>query len=722
LKIQPLTQPAASFATPGLHFNNRYLSWLAFNSRVLDEAIDSRTPLLERVRFMQIFTTNLDEFFMKRVGFLKRQQALGLEDVDSSGMTTQETLSEVRKLVLDMLQRQGECWNSVLSRQLEREGILILHWSDLFPEEQEELHAYFEDKLFPLLTPLAVDSGHPFPFISNLSSSLGVMLRSQVPDRFPSRYRPEDSFARVKIPTDVPGLIRLKGRSSDPNEARFIFLREVIEHFIDRLFPGMDIVGTMPFSITRNSEVQQDEEDAEDLMQLVSEALRERRFAKVVRLEHGPAPIPELQSFLIRELELTDNDVYPLHPSVDFAALDPVCELNRKELRFRRWAPLPPERLSDPQVSIFSAVREQDLLVHHPYESFHQTVERFIRTACDDPKVRAIKMVLYRTGAQNPFIPLLMRAAESGKQVICIVEIKASFDEERNIQVAKALEKSGVHVVYGMVGLKTHCKAILVVREEGNEMRSYAHLSTGNYNPLTANLYTDFGLFTAKPEYTRDLSHLFNHLTGRSRVQSYRRLLVAPVGMKDRIIELIHGEQRTAASGKPARIVAKMNSLEDRDVIEALYAASAAGVQIDLIVRGVCCLRPQVPGLSDNIRIVSIVGRFLEHSRIFYFQQGATEPLDGKFYIGSADWMRRNLSFRVEALAEVEDATLRGRLWEFMNICLNDRRQAWDILPDGSSQRREPRNSAEEEGTHDKLMKLYESVQSNSVLSFHPTK
>jgi polyphosphate kinase len=480
----------------------------------------------------------------------------------------------------------------------------------------------------------------------------------------------------------------------------------------------MDILGTMLFSITRNSEVQSDEEAAEDLLQLVSEALRERRFAKVVRLEHGDEPIGGLRSFLMHELELTDSDVYPLHPSVDFAALDPLCDLNRKELRFRRWVPLPPEPLVDPDASIFSVVREQDLLVHHPYESFHQTVERFVRTAVDDPKVRAIKVVLYRTGVDNPFIPLLMRAAESGKQVICLVEIKASFDEERNIQVAKALEKSGVHVVYGMVGLKTHCKAMLVVREEAGELRSYAHLSTGNYNAVTANMYTDFGLFTAKPEFTRDLNHLFNHLTGRSRFQDYRRLLVAPTGMKEAIIALIQNEERLAAEGKPARIVAKMNSLEDRDVIDALYHASTSGVAIDLIVRGVCCLRPQEPGLSENIRVTSVVGRFLEHSRIYFFQQGQGEPLDGKFYIGSADWMRRNLSFRVEALAEIEERSLRSRLWEFLEILLKDRRQAWEILPDGTSRRRGANGVAEDDGTHDTLMRFYESKHLNPIITF----
>jgi polyphosphate kinase len=684
--------------------------------------MDERTPLLERVRFMQIFTTNLDEFFMKRVGYLKRQLSLGLDDVDSSGMTATETLVEIRKLVLSLLQQQTQCWNTRVSPLLEREGIHLLHWTDLNPREEAELEAYFDQRVFPILTPLAVDHGHPFPFISNLSSSLGVLLRSPMSIGSPG-HRNEDLFARVKIPSDVPGLLRLKGGNS--NEARFIFLREVIEHFIGRLFPRMEIVGKMPFSITRNSEVQSDEEDADDLMKIVSESLRERRFAKVVRLEHGTEPIGVLRSFLMRELQLSADDVYPLHPSVDFAALDPVCDLNRREHRFRRWVPLPPEPLANPNASIFSTIRSEDLLVHHPYESFHQTVERFVRESVDDPKVRTIKMVLYRTGADSPFIPLLMRAAEAGKQVICFVEIKASFDEARNIEVARALEKSGVHVVYGMVGLKTHLKATLVVREEGGELRSYAHLSTGNYNPFTADVYTDFGLFTSKPEYTRELAHLFNHLSGRSRYQDYQRILVAPLGLKEKMIELIQDEARIAESGRPARIVAKMNSLEDRDVIDALYRASASGVKIDLIVRGICCLRPQVPGLSENIRVVSVIGRFLEHSRIYYFQRGHADPLDGTFYMGSADWMRRNLSYRVEALAEIVERPIRAHLWAFLDIMLNDKRQCWDILPDGASLRRRPEKPEEEEGTHDRVMRNYENLRIRAPiglpLSFSPS-
>jgi polyphosphate kinase len=707
-------------ATPNARFLNRELSWLQFNARVLNQAIDRRTPLLERVHYMQIFTTNLDEFFMKRVGFLRRQIALGIDGVDSSGMAAAEALAAIRKFVLSMLHEQAACWNNELSPALEREGIVLMHWSDLSDIEHKELEQYFHSKLFPVLTPLAVDPGHPFPFMSNLSTSLGVLLRNQQQNGGDlAKFLPEGLFARVKLPNNVPSLLRLKSLGTDPREARFIQLREVIEHFIGELFPGMEILGTMLFSVTRNSEVQNDEEASDDLLQHVSESLRERRFARVIRLEHGPAPIEALRSFLKHELSLSDEDIYPLHPSVDFSGLEPIWDLNRKDLRFRHWTPRVPEPLADEGASIFTAIRKQDLLVHHPYESFRRTVERFLASAVADPDVHVIKTVLYRTGDDNPFIPLLQRAAEAGKQVIVIVEIKARFDEARNIQAVKALEKAGAHVVYGVIGLKTHCKAILVVREEGSEMRSYAHISTGNYNPRTADLYTDFGLFTAKEQYTREINHLFNYLTGRSRFQTYNKLKVAPLNMKEALIRLIQNEEAIAAKGKPARIIAKMNSLEDRDVIEALYHASARGVSIDLIVRGVCCLRPQTKGVSENIRVVSVVGRFLEHSRVYYFQNGSTDPLEGAFLIGSADWMRRNLSFRVEALVEVEDRVHRGQLWEFLQILLNDKRHAWDLLAEGMFKRREPKTEAEQEGAHDKLMKIYESIRLHPI-AFSP--
>jgi polyphosphate kinase len=704
---EPIERPVGK--TP--RFLNRELSWLGFNARVLDEALNRRTPLLERVKYMQIFTSNLDEFFMKRVGFLKHQLALKVEGADSSGMTTVEVLAAVRRTVLSLLHAQAECWNQELQPALEREGIVLLRWSDLAPTDQIEIEQYFHAKLFPILTPLAVDPGHPFPLMSNLSTSLGLLLRDQQRNGGDlAKVLPEALFARVKFPTNVPTLLRLKSRSGDAREARFIQVRDVIEHFVRELFPGMDILGTMFFSVTRNQELQKEEEAADDLLHLVSESLRERRFARVIRLEHGPAPIEALCSLLKHELQLSDDDIYPMHPSVDFSGLEPIWELNRKDLRFRPWTPSVPAPLTNDNASIFSVVREKDLLVHHPYESFRRTVQRFLESAVADPAVHVIKTVLYRMGDDNPFIPLLVRAAEAGKQVIVIVEIQARFDEARNIQAVKALERAGVHVVYGVVGLKTHCKAILVTREEGDEMRSYVHISTGNYNPLTAKVYTDFGFFTAQEAYTREINHLFNFLTGRSRFENYQKLLIAPLNMKDSLIGRIKSEGAAAANGRPARIIAKMNSLEDRDVIEALYQASSQGVRIDLLVRGVCCLRPQVPGLSENIRVTSVVGRFLEHSRIYYFQSGSMNPLDGTFLIGSADWMRRNLSFRVEALVHIEDRTIRAQLWAFLNMMLKDRRQGWSLLADGSSKRRRPVSATDQESAHDRLMTIYESA------------
>jgi polyphosphate kinase len=523
-------------------------------------------------------------------------------------------------------------------------------------------------------------------------------------------YKHEDLFARVKLPT---GLLRLHGASSS-TDLRFIPIRDIIERFIGTLYPGMEILSTMNFSVTRNSEVQRDEEESDDLLRLISEELRERRFAKIIRLEHGPAPISVLRDFLKNELELGEDDIYLNEAEVDFSDLGLVADLNRADLRFRPWRPRTPAALLDNDVSMFSAIREQDLLVHHPYDSFHHTVERFIRNAVEDPRVLAIKMVVYRIGAKSPFIPLLMRAAESGKNVVCIVEIKARFDEEQNIEVAKALEKSGVHVVYGVVGLKTHCKLALVIRDEGDDVRSYVHLGTGNYNPATSTLFSDFGLFTSKPEITREVMHIFHYLTGRSLFQGYKQLIVSPLQMRSRFVELIHAEKTAAAQGRPAWIIAKMNSLEDRDMIEELYSASAAGVRIDLIVRGVCCLKPGVPGLSENIRVVSIVGRFLEHARIYYFQNGAAEPNGGLFLLGSADWMRRNLSYRVEALATIDDPNIRAQLWHCLQTNLSDQKQGWVLTQDGTASRAD--SVTDDLGTHESFLRMYEAFDQKRPL------
>jgi polyphosphate kinase len=677
-------------------FLNREVSWLAFNRRVLHEAVDSRTPLLERVAFLSIFTSNLDEFFMKRVGGLERQLASGIMSQSLDGKTAGQQLAAIRSAVLPMLAVQARVYRDEICPALAENGIHLLEWKDLSEDERRFADAYFQKDLFPVLTPLAVDPGHPFPFISNLSESLAIALRHS--------GETETLFARVKIPANLPSWIRL----NDPTDGsyRFVRLRDIIIDNLAALFPDMEVLGVMPFRVTRNGDVERDEEDAEDLLEMMEEELRARRFARVVRLEHAQNPDPWLLRFLIEELELADRAVYELTEELDYTSLRPLLDLPLPHLKAEPWIPVVPASLVDNEADIFSVIRSGDLLVTHPYESFTASVERFLAAAAVDDKVLAIKMTLYRTGDDSPFINRLVQAAEAGKQVVCLVEVKARFDEQRNIQVAQMLEKAGVHVVYGIVGLKTHAKLALVVRREPDGLRSYVHIGTGNYHSGTARIYTDFGLFTAKPEFTDDAVELFHYLTGRSMKSDYRRLLVAPVNMKKRFLEMIDREAENARAGLPAGIVAKMNSLEDPQVISALYRASEVGVPIDLIVRGFCCLRPGVPGLSDNVRVISIVGRFLEHSRVFVFRKGADDPADGEFYIGSADWMYRNLQNRVEAVTPIEERAFRERLWQSLQIMLGDQRQAWDMNGDGEYSQRQPPASGIETGTHRCLMAL----------------
>jgi polyphosphate kinase len=694
------TEPSAPAAAAGLAegespFLNRELTWLEFNRRVLHEALDPRTPLLDRVSFLSIFTSNLDEFYMKRVGGLQRQIATGVMSHSLDGRTAVEQLAAIREAVLPMLARQADCYETEIKPALAQQGVHLLNWEELSDDDRRAARTHFDTQVFPVLTPLAVDPGHPFPFMSNLSTSLGVVLKSPT--------REERLFARVKVPQMLARWVQLPATADAA--LRFVHLQEVIWHNLDELFPDMQIVGVMPFRVTRNADVERDEEDAEDLLEMIEEELRARRFARVVRLEHGPNPDPWMLQFLVQELELRDTDVYELPGELDFTDLKQLLDLPLPKLRAEPWNPITPAALAD-DVDIFSVIRSGDLLLHHPYESFVASVERFISAAVDDPRVLAIRMSLYRTGDDSPFIHKLIEAAEQGKQVVCLVEVKARFDEQRNIQVAQRLEKAGVHVVYGIVGLKTHCKTAVVVRKESDGLRCYAHIGTGNYHVGTARLYTDLGLLTANPQYTQDIVELFNYLTGRSLKRDYTKLLVAPVTMKKRFIEMIDREIAHAKAGRPAQIIAKMNSLEDQKIIQSLYRASAAGVKIDLIVRGFCCLRPQVPGLSENIRVISVIGRFLEHSRIFYFRNAAADPLDGQFFIGSADWMYRNLSSRVEAVTPIEPRPLRERLWQIISIMLADKRQAWDMHPDGSYIQRQPTDPDKDIGTHRKLMQL----------------
>ncbi len=723
-------------ATPadgeGQRFLNRESSWLEFNRRVLHEALDERTPLLERVGFLAIYNSNLDEFFQKRVGGLKRQIDAGIITRTLDGLAPQQNLARIREIVTRHLQVQADCFLKQVRPALAERGIHLLKWDELTEKERQIATDYFRANLFPVLTPLAVDPGHPFPFISNLSTSLGVMLRH--PDDGPQAtpdHAVTDSaggglhFARVKVPQVLARWIQLNSgefATAGGEVYRFVSLEQIIRHNLQDLFEGMEIAAVEPFRITRNADVERDEEDAEDLLEMIEQELRDRRFAKPVRLEVDNDPHHPMNRFLTAELGLEDSDVYPMPGELDYTDLWTVHRVNRPDLKYEPWTPVVPPRLADDEADIFGVIRSGDLLVHHPYESFSASVERFIRAAAKDPKVIAIKLTLYRTSAESPFIPELIKAAEAGKQVVALVELKARFDEERNVSLAQRLEKAGVHVVYGVVGYKTHTKTAVVVRHEADGMRVYAHIGTGNYNSKTATLYTDVGLFTTHPEITADLVELFHFLTGRSIKKDFRRLLIAPTNMRSRFEAMIDREidhcnawkERGGDPDDPNRplIIAKMNSLEDVKMCEKLYAASQAGVRVKLIVRGFCTLRPGVPGLSDNITVMSVIGRFLEHSRIYYFHNnsgpgtasGATTGSTAEWYIGSADWMYRNLNNRVEAITPILDPTAQNTLKHILDVMLADRRQAWDMHPDGSYTQRTPTSDEEAIGTHQRLM------------------
>lgn len=654
-------------------FTNREMGWLRFNSRVLSEAEDVRNPLLERLRFLTISSSNMDEFFMKRVGGLKRQVSYGISPKSADGQTPSQQLASIRQFVIPMIQSQDRVFEKILKPALAQEKIFLLKWKDLTAPEKEIVKKYYQRNVFPVLTPLSVDPGHPFPFISNLTTSLGVTLRH--PDR------DEKFFARVKIPKVLPQWIRV---NPEGNSYRFVSLIEVIRENLADLFPSMQVVGAMAFRLTRNADSEHDQEDSEDLLAMIEEELRQRRFAEVVRLEHGPNPDPWMLQFLRTELELNEDDLYELRGELDYTDLNMIYDVDLPALKYELWNPLvPPALMVDDANGFFSAIKLQDQLLHHPYESFAASVEKFIRFAAEDPKVLAIKMTLYRTGDNSSFIHSMIRAAESGKQVVCLVELKARFDEERNIYWAQELENAGVHVVYGVVGLKTHAKTSLVVRQEPDGLRCYSHIGTGNYNVTTARFYTDVGLLTAREEITNDVVDFFHFLTGRSLKTQYPQLLIAPVNMLTRFKSMIEREGAHAKAGRPAQIIAKFNNMEENDIAMALYQASQAGAKVELIVRGFCCLRPNVSGLSDNLRVVSVIGRFLEHSRIYYFRNGEEDPINGEFFIGSADWMYRNLHARVEAIVPVLDRAAKEKCWEILQLYLKDERQTWQMTAEG---------------------------------------
>jgi polyphosphate kinase len=696
-QVSPLPPPApasdaaqADLRHPSLYLN-RELSWLEFNRRVLHEALDPRTPLLERLKFLGIFSGNLDEFFQVRVAGLKQQLAAGIMERTADGMTPEDQLRAISGTVRELCRRHGGCLMQELIPALAEQGVdLQLKVAELPRADREHLDRYFQANVFPVLTPLAVDPGHPFPYISNLSLSLAVVLRGA---------DGEERFARVKVPKILPRWVPLTASN------RFVPLEQVIGTNLEMLFPGVEILGWYAFRITRNTDLQiEDSDEAEDLLSLIQEEVRNRRFAEVVRIEVDALMPPSLRQLLLAEFTeeqeqpaqpLTADDVYEVNGLLDTADLLSLSSLEIPALRDPPFHPGTQARLAGTR-STFDVIREGDILLHHPYDSFATSVERFIQTAADDPDVVAIKLTLYRTGGDSSIARTLAHAAERGKQVAVLIELQARFDEENNIIWAQRLEDVGVHVSYGVAGLKTHAKVMLVVRREGDSMRRYVHIGTGNYNPKTARLYTDFGLLSDDPELGADLTDLFNVLTGFAQPAGYRKLIVAPRGMRERFIEMIRREIRHKEAGRPARIFAKMNALVDPDIIAALYEASRAGVPIDLIVRGICCLRPGLPGVSETIRVISIIGRFLEHSRAFYFLNGGQEEV----YIGSADWMPRNLDRRIECVLPIQNPAHRQTIRTLLELMWSDNRQAWDLGADGTYVQRNPSSPDTERGTH----------------------
>lgn len=686
--------PSLAFLTTD-EFFNRELSWLEFNRRVLSQASNPAIPLLERLRFLSICTSNLDEFFMNRVGSLK-QKLEASKGLPGFTAEPEKFLKKIRAAVVDLVSQQDEILKNQLGPSLEQNGIRVIAWEDLTQSEKDVAIAFFETNIFPVLTPQAVDPGHPFPAISNLSLSFGVLLRH--PDKS------EELFARVKIPTVIQQLFHLEPKAGE--HLRAVATADMVLHNLGSLFPGMIIESVLPFRITRNSELDLDEYESEDLMESITEGLKERKFAQAVRLEHGPNPNKSIIRFLMDEVGICEDDVYVSNSAMFHMAIKDVCELGIPHLRYEPWVPTTPPQFSDEEANIFSIIRGGDVLVHHPYESFNGSVERFLRAAVDDPKVLAIKMTLYRAGDNSSLIPLLIKAAEKDKQVVCLIEVKASFDEARNIRHAQLLEDSGVHVMYGIVGLKTHAKLILISRQENDAIRCYGHISTGNYNSTTSRIYTDVGLFTCDEEICDEMVELFHYLTGRSLKRDYERLLVAPMTLKERLHALIETEIANHEKGLPAHIIIKANSLEDTATCRALSKAAQAGVPVDLIIRGICCLRPVVKDGKSNPRVVSIVGRFLEHSRIYYFRGGEEDPLAGPLYISSADPMYRNLHRRVEVAVPINDLQARLRCWEIISAALHDSVAGWDLLPDGQYVLRRPEEKTLAMSSQELLMKL----------------
>ena len=685
--------PPSEHELPADRFLERELSWLDFNQRVLELAEDETIPLLERVNYLSIFASNLDEFFMVRVASLKRRIATGIAVPSPSGLSPQEVLQQIADRTRELQSRHAELFAAKVSKELAEHDIQVVHWSTLTEEEKHELHSYFSSQVFPVLTPLAVDPAHPFPYISGLSLNLAVVLRNPKTQA--------EHFARVKVPPLLPRFVIVPGSTS-----RYVPLEDVMGEFIGELFPGMEVLKHHTFRVTRNEDLEVDEDEGENLLVQLEKELLRRRFGPPVRLEVAEDIDPQVLSLLQRELDMNEQDVFPLPEPLDLTSLSAFAFLPIPELHFEKHQITTNRYLEadeDEAADIFASLREREVLVHHPYESFATSVQAFLEQAADDPQVLAIKQTLYRTSGDSPIIDALIDAAAAGKQVLALVEIKARFDEQNNIGWARKLESAGVHVVYGLVGLKTHCKLSLVIRQEGDQLRRYCHVGTGNYNPKTARYYEDLGLLTSRPQVGEDLSQLFNLLSGYASEPTYKSLLTSPVGVREGLTMRIRREAQLFSEGKPARIALKLNSLVDEQIIDELYLAAKSGVPIDILVRGMCALKPGVPGLSETVRVHSVLGRYLEHSRIFYFENDG----DPDVFIGSADMMHRNLDRRVETLVKLVQTDHIKDLKDILDLAMSEKVATWTLDKAGKWQRR----SVDDQGNplpdmQDELMQL----------------
>ena len=671
--VAPAAGAPADGPLPKDRFLDRELSWLAFNQRVLELADDDDLPILERAKFLAIFASNLDEFFMVRVAGLKRRIATGIAVRAASGYTPREVLDNIWQRAYELQREQADLFGSIVLPDLEAQGIQLLRWDQLTPAEKAEIELFFDAKVFPVLTPLAVDPSHPFPYISGLSLNLAVVVRNPVTGT--------ELFARVKVPPLLPRFVEV-------GPARFVPLEDIIAAHLHTLFPGMEIQQTHTFRVTRNEDVEVEEDDAENLLQALERELMRRRFGPPVRLEVEESIDPHVLELLISELGVNELEVFRLPGPLDLTGLWTLYGLDRDDLKQRKFVPKTSRQLSEVETAsapdILSVVRERDVLLHHPYDSFSTSVQLFLEQAARDPQVLAIKQTLYRTSGDSPIVDALIDAAQAGKQVLALVEIKARFDEQNNIEWARKLEEAGVHVVYGLVGLKTHSKLSMVVRDDGDQLRRYCHIGTGNYHPKTARLYEDLGLLTSDPAVGEDVSNLFNVLSGYSMNTDYARFLVAPHSVRTGLVERIEREVEHHRAGRPSGIRFKCNSIVDEGIIDALYQASRAGVPVDVWVRGICAVRPRVPGLSENVRVISILGRFLEHSRAYCFENGGNREV----WIGSADLMHRNLDRRVETLIRLVDPEETADIYSLFDYAYDPETSAWDLGPDGSWTRR----------------------------------